>query len=153
MLIGFTWEVNFNKMSKAEKYTVDQLLGIVDKDRRSVSNLMDDESNVKDFLREYCVTDGTTLVPNYKIYYDYCRNWLPKGRKISKIGFFRKFSQVYESKRTKGTRYYLIAEGVFELDEESINDAKEFDRRARNKIKKKNEQKKQSKVSSITEEV
>lgn len=97
--------------------------------------------------------DGTTLVPNYVVYYHYCKKWKPTGKKISKIGFFRKFSQVYESTRTGSTRYYLLAEGVFDTSKEAIDEAKEFDKRMRNKIKKKNEQKKKSKVSSVAEEI
>ena len=97
--------------------------------------------------------DGSTPVPNYKIYYDYCKKWNPTGKKVSKIEFLRKLSRVYESKRTGKTRYYLINQGVFNTDKGQLDEAKEFDRKYRNKIKKKNEQKKKSKVPSVTEEV
>ena len=140
-------------MSNIKEFTDKELAGIVEKDSTIIPTLTDDTSNVKDFLREYGVKDGATLVSNYKIYYDYCRNWRRHGNKISKIGFFRKFGRVFDSKRTGTVRYYLITEGVFETDKESLDEAKEFDRRMRNKIKKKNEQKKQGKVSRIAEEI
>lgn len=123
---------------------------IVNQDGRTVSNLQDDKSNVKDYLREVSIKDGLTLVPNYFLYYHYCKEWKPTGKKLSKIGFLRKISIVFESKRTKNTRYYLLSGEAFNLNEESLNDAKEFDRRYRAK---KEKQKKQSKASSITEKV
>ena len=139
-------------MSNPKDLTIEELLGIVAQDGKAISNLMDDKSNVKDFLREYGITDGTTLVPNYKVYYDYCKKWKPQGKKLSKIGFLRKFSVVFNSKRTGTTRYYLLNEGVFQLDEGTLDEAKRFDKRYRNKTKK-TKQKKQSTISSTTEEV
>jgi len=133
--------------------TVDQLLGIATKDKDVISNLIEDKTNVRDFIREYNVTDGVVLVPNYKVYYDYCRKWRPAGKKLSKIGFLRKFNVAFYSKRTKNTRYYLLDQGAFETDKESLNEAKEFDKRYRNKVAKKRKQKIESKVSSIAKEI
>ncbi len=140
-------------MTKAKDLTHEQLTVIASKEGKVITTLVDDKSNVKEFLREYGVKDGSALIPNYKVYYDYCRKWKPTGRKLSKIGFLRKFSVVFESKRNEDTRYYLLTEEVFDTSEEAINEAKQFDRRYRNKIKKKNEQKKQGKVPIVAEEV
>ena len=140
-------------MTKAKDLTHEQLTVIASKEGKVITTLVDDKSNVKEFLREYGVKDGSALIPNYKVYYDYCRKWKPTGRKLSKIGFLRKFSVVFESKRNEDTRYYLLTEEVFDTSEEAINEAKQFDRRYRNKIKKKNEQKKQGSVPSVAEEV
>ena len=150
MLTGFTWETD---LSRADELTIEELLGIATKDGTVIPTLVDDKSNVKDFLREYGVMDGSALVPNYKVYYDYCRKWKPQGQKLSKIGFLRKFSVVFTTHRNRHTRYYLLSEEAFDISEESLNESKEFDRRYRNKIKKKREQKKQRKVSRIAEEI
>ena len=89
-------------------------MGIVAKDGTTVPSLVDDKSNVREFLREYDVKDGSALVPNYKVYYDYCRKWSPQGKKLSKIGFLRKFSVVFTTYRNRHTRYYLLDEEVFD---------------------------------------
>lgn len=140
-------------MSNVKDLTIEQLIGIVSKEGKTISNLMDDKSNVREFLREYSVKDGSALVPNYKVYYDYCRKWKPAGKKLSKIGFLRKFSVVFEAKRNKDTRYYLLDKEAFDTSKESLDEAKEFDKRYRNKINKKTKQKKQSTASRITEEI
>ena len=140
-------------MTRANELTIEELLGIVTTDGTTISNLRDDKSNVREFLREYGVKDGSTLVPNYKVYFDYCRKWRPQGKKLSKIGFLRKFSVVFESHRKTKVRYYLLNEGAFDISEEAIDEAKEFDKRMRNKIRKKNKQKKQGAASRIAEEV
>ena len=149
MLTGFIRVVGtLNK-----EYTTEELTVIASKKGKAITTLANDNSNVKEFLREYVVKDGSTLVPNYIIYYSYCKKWRPTGNKLSKIGFLRKFSVVFEAKRTNKTRYYLLEEGVFDISEEALNEAKEFDKRSSNKIKRKNEQKKQSKISRITKEI
>lgn len=131
-------------MSKLDELTIEEIMGIASKDGKAVSNLTDDESNVKNFLRECGIKDGPTLVPNYKVYYDYCHKWKPNGKKLSKIGFLRKLSVVFESKRTKNVRYYLLNTEAFDISEESLNEAKEFDKRYRKKIKKKQHKKSRS---------
>ena len=45
-----------------------ELLGMVSKEGVTISNLMEDNSNVREFLRELEITDGLTLVPTYIIY-------------------------------------------------------------------------------------
>lgn len=140
-------------MSNINDLTIEQLLEIASKDGRSITTLHEDDSNVKIFLREYGITDGPALVPNYKVYHDYCKLWRPQGGKLSKIGFLRKFNVAFDSKRTRHTRYYSLNEGAFDISEASLNEAKEFDRRYRSKITKKNKQKKQGKVSRATTEV
>lgn len=140
-------------MSKVEDLSIEELLGIASKDGKVIPTLVHDNSNIRDFLREYDVTDGSALVPNYKVYHDYCKKWRPAGKKLSKIGFLRKFNVVFQSRRTKDTRYYLLNQGVFDTSEEALNEAKKFDERYRRKITKKREQKKQSQVSSTTEEI
>ena len=147
---GFTWGI---ELSKANELTIEQLIGIATTEGSAVSTLADDKSNVKNFLREYDVKDGSALVPNYKVYNDYCRNWQPTGKKLSKIGFLRKFSVVFEPYRSRHTRYYLLNKEAFDISEESLHEAKRFDKRYRNRIRKKGEQKKQNKASRLAKEI
>jgi hypothetical protein len=133
--------------------TTEQLLDMVDKGSSTVSNLADDKSNVKDFLKERDIMEGDALIPNYKIYHDYCKEWNPRGKKLSKIQFFRTLSKIFESKRTKDTRYYLLAKEAFDLGKEAIDEAKRFDERYRRKISKKRQSQKTSEISSTPEEV
>lgn len=140
-------------MSKANELSVDELLEIATKDGRTITNLMDDKTNVKEFIRDLGIKEGTCLVPNYKVYHDYQKLWRPQGKKLSKIGFLRKFSVVFSSTRTKTTRYYLLSPCIFDTDEGSINEAKTFDKRYRNKADKKAKQKIESKISSTRETI
>lgn len=140
-------------MTKAQDLTIEQLLGIASQEGEAISNLMEDRTNVKKFIREYGVKEGACLVPNYKVYYDYCKNWNPQGNKLSKIGFLRKFSIVFNSKRTKSTRYYLLNPEVFNIEKEFIDEARKYDERYRKRVAKKRKQKKQSKISSVGETV
>lgn len=140
-------------MTKIEELSIEQLMGIASTDKEVISTLFEDKSNVRDFLREYGVTDGDALVPNYKVYYDYCKKWKPTGKKLSKIGFLRKLSIVFRTKRTNNTRYYLLNEGVFDLSEDALNEAKKFDERYRRKVAKKGIKKIESEVPSTSEEI
>jgi len=133
--------------------TVDELIRIASTDGPAVLTLADDTSNVKEFIREYGVRDGSVLVPNYKVYYDYCKKWKPTGKKLSKIGFLRKFNVVFNSKRKTKTRYYYLNEGVFSINKEDIDEAKRYDERYRKRIAKKTEQKKQRRISRDTEKI
>jgi hypothetical protein len=129
------------------------LLGIATKEGKTISTLARDKSNVKRFIREYVVKDGPTLIPNYKVYYDYCKRWCPTGKKLSKIGFLRKFSVVFTQHRKTTVRYYLLNREAFDISEESLNEAKRFDKRYRRKIKKRREQKRKIKASRLAKEV
>ena len=133
--------------------TANELLEIVNQDGRSISTLHDDKSNVKDYIKEREVRDGITLVPNFYLYYHYHKVWNPTGKKLSKIGFLRKMNVVFEQKRTKKVRYYLLDQESFDLSEETISEAKRFDERYRRKVAKKSEQKKQAKISRIEQKV
>lgn len=124
-------------MNKVEDLTVDELLGIASKDGSVVPTLSEDRSNITDYIREQGVKDGSVLVPNFLVYYDYCRNWKPAGFKLSKIGFLRKFNVAFKSKRKTKVRYYLLESDNFDLSPESIRKAKDFDLRYRNKITRK----------------
>lgn len=125
-------------MSKTTELSTQELLAIVEKDSSVITNLKDDKTNVKDFLREYCITDGPALVPGYKIYHDYTKLWNPGGKKISKISFFRTFNKVFKMQRTSTTRCYKLNIEVFDLSNESLEIAKKFDERYRKRITKRN---------------
>ena len=120
-----------------KELSTDDLLNIASSGGgKTVGNLANDTSNIKDFLLDVEIKDGLTLVPTYVIYYHYCKVWRHTGQKISKIGFFRKINKLFETKRTKKIRYYLLDSGKLELDKESLKLAKDFDLRYEKRIKK-----------------
>ena len=130
-------------MTRANELTIEELLGIVTTDGTTISNLRDDKSNTAEYIREQGITDGNFLVPNYVIYYNYRKDWRPQGKKLSKIGFLRKFSVVFESHRKTNVRYYLLEPDPFDLTEQGLARAKDFDLRYRNKIKRKRDERNQ----------
>lgn len=118
----------------SSQLTSEELLKIANNEP-DIINIRLDHSNVIEFIKEYNIESGEEKVPNYKIYFDYCNKWLPRGLKISKIGFFRKFKKAFSQKRINNVRYYLIKQGVFDTTEDSLNEAKLFDSRYRTRIK------------------
>ena len=81
--------------------------------------------HVSSFVIDLKLKDGTCEIPNYVLYYKYCREWNPTGRKLSKIGFARTFSKFFDIKRKTKVRYYNLN---LKITEEYKKEAKEFDR-------------------------
>ena len=111
----------------------EQLAKIIN-DEPDIETIRLDHSNVYDFIKDLNIEQGNTRVPNFKIYHDYCKGWMPTGQKISKIGFFRKFKKAFKQKRIGSIRYYLVKEGIFDTSPESIEEAQIFDSRYRKRV-------------------
>jgi hypothetical protein len=124
--------------NKLETLTLDELLELMEEAGDSIESLVDStERSVKKFIKEHNITPGQTKVPSYVIFYHYRRVWRLQGNKVNKIVFFRNFNKLFDQYRTKSTRYYLLNEGIFDLSQEDLNEAKESDKRYEKKIKKK----------------
>lgn len=125
-------------MTDLNDLTIDQLLGLLgDSDSNESLISKKKKSSSRKFTIDFKITPGTTKIPNYIIFYHYRRSWRPYEVKDSKIGFFRDFNEFFESGRTNSYRYYLIdnTKEVFDLSDEGIALAKEYDRRYKNSIK------------------
>jgi hypothetical protein len=112
----------------SDKLSVEELLAKVTentKPRRRIEN----NTNVLRFIDETKLEAGTQAVPTYVIFW-YYRNVWPGDRhyKAKKIVFFRTFNKKFPQYRVGKQRYYLLKEGVIELNDEVIKQAKIYDK-------------------------
>jgi hypothetical protein len=128
--------------------TTEELLESVGKAKPTVFNFSNENKSIRDFIQDLGIADGKTRVPGHRLYYEYRKLWRPTGVKITKIDFLRRFNRYFKVQRTKSTRYYMLKRGIFSLDKDIIDNAKKFDERYENKIRKKREQKIKGKVPS-----
>lgn len=116
-------------MSNDNKLSTEELLARVaegSKPRRKIENNV----NVLRFMSETGLEAGTQAVPTYVLFW-YYRNVWPGDRhyKAKKIVFFRTLSQKgIPQYRVGKQRYYLIKEGLIELTDEVIKQAKIYDK-------------------------
>ena len=89
-------------------------------------------SHVAKFVQDKKIQEGKYKVPNYTLYFIYCKEWMPTGKKLSKIGFLREFSRLFSQKRTGVTRYYMLN---IETTKEFIKETKEYDKKHGSKRK------------------
>lgn len=101
---------------------IDGKLGTSDK------NLLD-RSSVGRYVKDRGLMEGTDLVPTFIVYHDYCKNWAPRGKKTTKIEFFRKFNKYFNQKRKTKQRYYLMDSSQFDMDVEELQKAKDYVKR------------------------
>ena len=83
--------------------------------------------SVMEFIQTFEIMQGDTRVPNYKIFYDYISWDRFQSTKLSKTEFFRQFGKYFDSGRGNKGRYYLLDENSFDLSEESLTKAKNYD--------------------------
>lgn len=113
----------------SDKHSIDDLLAKVaesSKPKRKIEN----NTNVLRFLQETGLEAGTVAVPTYVLFWFY-RNVWPGDRhsKAKKIVFFRTLkSKNFPQYRVGKQRYYLLKEGVIELNDEVIRQAKIYDK-------------------------
>jgi hypothetical protein len=93
-------------------------------------------NNTKKISKSYCkfiadnnVARGELKVPSYYIYFKF-REWCgnTNNKKISKVHFFRLFNKDFDQVRHGYQRYYLIND-VFDISEEELKEAKEFNKK------------------------
>jgi hypothetical protein len=116
-------------VSSDNKPSVEELLARVaesSKPRRKIEN----NANVLRFIEETGLEAGPLAVPTYILFW-YYRNVWPGDRhyKAKKIVFFRTIAQKgIPQKRVGKQRFYLIKEGLIELTDEVIKQAKIYDK-------------------------
>lgn len=111
-----------------KELTTEQLIEIAKRNPKNIKDvgpqLQKSTDHVARFIQDTNITDGDNKVPNFVLYFKYCREWQTKGGKLSKIGFLRTFSRFFEKGRTGKQRYYLLN---LELDKEYIEIARKHD--------------------------
>ena len=120
--------MNENKPTEKSQVSIEELLERVassSKKRRRIEN----NSNTLRFLDETKLEAGTLAIPTFVIFWFY-RNVWPGDRhnKANKTVFFRTFNKKFPQYRVGKQRYYLLKEGVIEMNDEVIKEAKQYDK-------------------------
>jgi hypothetical protein len=109
--------------------TVEELLKLV-KDRPKTGRKPREENrDVLAFIQEMGIESGTHAVPNFLIFYAYRMLWNPDSkRKAKKITFFQTFGKHFPDYRHQDQRFYMLKEGLFEVNEEVLKAARIYDK-------------------------
>jgi hypothetical protein len=81
-------------------------------------------------MKELGIESGTKAVPNYLIFYIYRSIWRadqPK-KKAKKITFFQTFGKHFPDYRKNDQRFYMLKEELFDVNEELLTAAKQYDK-------------------------
>lgn len=94
---------------------------------------IENHPNVLRFIKETGLEPGTQVVPTYVIFWFYRNQWNNGGgdaaSKAKRTTFFRTFNKNFPTYRKKDQRYYLIKEGVITVNEETLKEAKTYDKK------------------------
>jgi predicted nucleotide-binding protein (sugar kinase/HSP70/actin superfamily) len=110
--------------------TIEELLKLIEERPASGKKPRGDNKNVVDFINELGVESGTEAVPNYLIFYIYRCIWKPEEykNKVKKITFFQTFGKKFPDYRKNHQRYYMLKAGLFNVEEEILKAAKQYDK-------------------------
>lgn len=114
--------------------SLDELLDKIDElekgGKESPSSFIKEDKvprSVTDYIKEFKIKVGEGKIPVYKLFYDYIAWERFQSTKLSKIEFCRQFSKFFEGGRGNKGRYYLLDTESFDLSEESLTKAKNYD--------------------------
>lgn len=110
--------------------SIEELLKLVQEKSSSKVKTRPENKDVLEFINELGIESGTQAIPNYLIFYIYRSVWRvdqPK-RKAKKITFFQTFGKHFPDYRKNDQRYYMLKEGLFEVSEELLKAAKQYDK-------------------------
>lgn len=120
-------------MSRLEDLSIEDLEELISESSEEVEQKEPDPAVMR-YIKAKGLDHGKAPVMNAIIYYDYYNKFEPTStKKLSYIQFFREFNKVFDQRRTGKTRYYMLQPGIYSLDKESIDVARQF----REKISKK----------------
>jgi hypothetical protein len=95
------------------------------KPKRRIEN----NKNTLRYIEETCWEAGTLAIPTYVIFWHYRNVWkCDRHYKANKTVFFRTFNKKFPAYRKHDQRYYLLKEGIIELNEEILKEAKAYDK-------------------------
>lgn len=109
--------------------SIEELLKLIEEKPRS-KKVKSDNKDVMDFISEMNIKSGTKIVPNYLIFYIYRCVWKTESvkRKAKKITFFQTFSRHFPDYRKNKQRYYMLESEIFDVDEEVLKAARQYDK-------------------------
>jgi hypothetical protein len=108
--------------------TVEELLAKIAEEKKPRRKI-EQNSNVKRFIKECNIQPGTKAYPTYVLFWYYRTQW-PGDRhnKTNKIAFFRTFSQSFTSYRHGKQRFYLLDEAFLPLTKDILTQADIYER-------------------------
>jgi hypothetical protein len=110
--------------------SIEELLSLVKSRPEGKRKEKCDNRDVLDFINDLGIESGTQAVPNYLIFYVYRMIWKTEAmsRKAKKITFFQTFGKHLPDYRHGKQRFYMIKEGIFNVDEELLKAARTYDK-------------------------
>lgn len=110
--------------------SIEELLKLIEQKPKSEKKEKQENKNVLQFIEELNIESGTQAVPNYLIFYIYRSIWRvdePK-KKAKKITFFQTFGKHFPDYRKNDQRFYMLREGLFDVNEELLKAARNYDK-------------------------
>ena len=110
--------------------SIEELLKLVQSRGSSGKKAPVENKSTLQFIEDLGIEAGVHAVPNYLIFYFYRQIWQPhvlKG-KAKKITFFQTFGKHLPDYRHGKQRFYMIKEGIFDVNEEVLKKAEIYDK-------------------------
>jgi hypothetical protein len=110
--------------------SIEELLKLIEEKPRSERKPKEDNRDVLDFMNDLGIESGTEAIPNYLIFFIYRCIWKPdqSKKKAKKITFFQTFGKHFPDYRKNRQRYYMLKQGLFNVNEELLKAAKQYDK-------------------------
>lgn len=90
---------------------------------------IENNKNTLRYIEETGWEAGTMAIPTYVIFWHYRNEWkCDRHYKANKTVFFRTFNKKFPTYRKTTQRYYLLKEGIIELTDEVLKEAKLYDK-------------------------
>ena len=112
------------------KKSIEDLLKLIEEKPKTSKKQKEDNKDVLEFIKDLGIESGTQAVPNYLIFYIYRSIWRVDQvkKKAEKITFFQTFGKHFPDYRKNHQRYYMLKEGIFDVNEEVLKAAKQYDK-------------------------
>lgn len=112
------------------KKSIEDLLKLIEEKPKTSKKQKEDNKDVLEFIKDLGIESGTQAVPNYLIFYIYRSIWRVDQvkKKAKKITFFQTFGKHFPDYRKNHQRYYMLKEGIFDVNEEVLKAAKQYDK-------------------------
>ena len=110
--------------------SIEELLKLIEEKPKSKKKKSEDNRNVLEFINDLKIESGTQAVPNYLIFYIYRCIWNVEQvkKKAKKITFFQTFKRHFPSYRKNMQRFYMLKDGLFDVNSEVLEAAKLYDK-------------------------
>jgi hypothetical protein len=110
--------------------SIEELLKLVQSKESTGRKEPVENKSVNEFIQDLGIESGTHAVPNFLIFYVYRQVWKTDvyKSKAKKITFFQTFRKHLPDYRHGNQRFYMIKEGIFDVNEQVLKEAELYDR-------------------------